>query len=219
MPMAVTVEKVTNPSAEPNGNGKTWAKIDLVNPPDLGRSVQIVGPVEPVDPNLGPHPKNSRGELGKALFNYYRNSISHDPLSRVSANTHSADKRNVLSENLNKAPKGEINPERVEVTDPDAMTRHIKRVAFHMGADAIGVAAAHPTMMYGGRRYSEDGTTTVEASEQESPEELCRRYPYLIVATNAWDYDKLQAHRHFIGDAAYHVSQMRSNMIMKALEA
>jgi reductive dehalogenase len=217
--MAVTVEKVTNPSAEPNGNGKTWAKIDLVNPPDLGRSVQIVGPVEPVDPNLGPHPKNSRGELGKALFNYYRNSISHDPLSRVSANTHSADKRNVLSENLNKAAKGEINPERVEVTDPDAMTRHIKRVAFHMGADAIGVAAAHPTMMYGGRRYSEDGTTTVESSEQETPEELCRRYPYLIVATNAWDYDKLQAHRHFIGDAAYHVSQMRSNMIMKALEA
>src|SRR5438132_5139412 len=154
MPMAVAAEKVTTPSAEPNGNGKTWAKIDFVNAPDLGRSVQIVGPVEPVDPNLGPHPKNSRGELGKALFNYYRNSISKDPLSRVSANTHSADRRNVLSENLNKAPKGDVNPDRVEVTDPEVMSEHIKRVARYLGADVIGIAQAHPTMMYGSRRYT-----------------------------------------------------------------
>src|SRR5439155_17152437 len=142
-PMAVTAERVADPSPEKNGAEKTWAKIDFVNPPDLGRSVQIVGPVEPVDPQQGPHPKNSRGELGKALFNYYRNSISHDPLSRVSANTHSADKRNVLSENLNKSPKGDVNAERVEVTDPEAMSQHIKRVAHYMGADAVGIAQAH----------------------------------------------------------------------------
>src|SRR5205823_175969 len=122
-------------------------------------------------------------------------------------------------ENLNKAPKGDVSPDRVEVTDPEAMSEHIKRVAKYMGADVVGIAQAHPTMMYGGGRYSEDGTTTVAASEQEGPEELCRRYPYLIVASQAWDYDKLQAHRHFIGDAAYHVSQMRTNVIMKALEA
>ncbi len=128
--MAVTADRIGEPAAPPNGgaaNGttppeKNWAKIDFVTPPNLGRSVQIVGPVEPVDPQQGPHPKNSRGELGKALFNYYRNSISHDPLSRVSANTHSADRRNVLSENLNKVPKGDVNPARVEVTDPEAMS-------------------------------------------------------------------------------------------------
>src|SRR4029453_10564584 len=144
--MAVTVDRVGGPTAptpphDPNGAGngngappaeKSWTKIEFVNPPDLGRSGQIVGPVEPVDPQQGPHPKNSRGELGKALFNYYRNSISHHPLSRGSANTHSADRRNVLSENLNKVPKGDVNPERVEVTDPEAMSEHIKRVARYM---------------------------------------------------------------------------------------
>ena len=124
--MAATAERISNPTPDThpengNGNGKTWAKIDFVNAPDLGRSVQIVGPVEPVDPNLGPHPKNSRGELGKALFNYYRNSISKDPLGRVGAGTHAADRRNVISENLNKAPKGDVNPNRMLVTDPEPL--------------------------------------------------------------------------------------------------
>lgn len=45
-----------------------------------------------------------------------------------------------------------------------------------------------------------------------------RKFPYIIVATTAWDYNKLQAHRHHIGDSAYHVSQMKGVMILKALE-
>ena len=40
----------------------------------------------------------------------------------------------------------------------------------------------------------------------------------ILVATTAWDYDTLQAHRHMIGDASYHVSQIKGNMILKALE-
>jgi reductive dehalogenase len=54
--------------------------------------------------------------------------------------------------------------------------------------------------------------------QTRSPEDLARSFPFIIVATTAWDYDKLQAHRHFIGDAAYHVSQMKAQMILKALE-
>src|SRR5437867_426901 len=81
-----------------------------------------------VGPQQGQQPNDSRGELGKALFNYYRNSISKDPLGRVGAGTHAADRRNVISENLNRAPKGDINPNRMPVPDPEAMTRHIKRV-------------------------------------------------------------------------------------------
>ena len=45
-----------------------------------------------------------------------------------------------------------------------------------------------------------------------------RQFPYVIVATTAWDYDKLQAHRHHIGDAAYHVSQMKGDVVLEALE-
>jgi len=36
--------------------------------PYLGRSVRIVEPVVNVDMTQSPHPKNQRGELGKALF-------------------------------------------------------------------------------------------------------------------------------------------------------
>ena len=53
--------------------------------PYLGRSVRIVGDHVNVDMNQSPHPKNQRGELGKPLFNWYRNTVSKDPLTRVSA--------------------------------------------------------------------------------------------------------------------------------------
>src|SRR5687767_1776604 len=35
--------------------------------PNLGRTVTVVGTVTNVDVNDGPHPKNIRGELGKAM--------------------------------------------------------------------------------------------------------------------------------------------------------
>jgi reductive dehalogenase len=98
------------------------------------------------------------------------------------------------------------------------MTRHIKAVARYMGADVVAVARAHPTFMYASsRRYVQDGAAA-DAYEQSTPDELVRKFPNLIVATTAWDYDKLQAHRHHIGDAAYNVSQMKGVMILKALE-
>src|SRR5437879_11740492 len=59
---------------------------------------------------------------------------------------------------------------------------------------------------------------TEDVYQGRTPEQMAQRYPYIIVATTAWDYDKLQAHRHYIGDAAYHVSQMKAQMILKALE-
>lgn len=193
--------------------------------PYLGRSVRIVGPVANVDMSQSPHPKNSRGELGKALFNWYRNTISRDPLTRVSAPNHFADRRHFLPSVLTQAPKGKVNAERTAVTDPAAMTRHIKAVARHMGADVVAVARAHPAFMYAGTRPANDAPArdayqnrSEDGAQHGGPEELARKFPFIIVATTAWDYDKLQAHRHFIGDAAYHVSQMKAALMLKALE-
>ena len=124
--MAPTVEKTTD------------------SPPYLGRTVRIVGPVGNVDMNQSPHPKNSRGELGKALFNWYRNTISKDPLTRVTAPNHFADRRNFIATLVNQPTKGKVNPKRVAVEDPAAMTRHIKAVARYMGADVVTIARAHP---------------------------------------------------------------------------
>ena len=70
--------------------------------PYLGRSVKIVGPHVNVDMNQSPHPKNARGELGKPLFNWYRNTVSNDPLTRVSAPNHFADRRHFLTNVINR---------------------------------------------------------------------------------------------------------------------
>src|SRR5919197_105516 len=212
--MAVTLEKTKPLNGSANDN---IARADLPSPPYLGRSVRIVGPVVNVDMNQSPHPKNQRGELGKALFNWYHNMVSKDPLTRVSAPNHFADRRNFITTIINRAAKGKVNPNRVPVADPAAMTRHIKAVARYMGADVVGIARAHPSFLYAGSRYVQDGTAA-DAYQLDPPEELVRKFPYLIVTTTAWDYNKLQAHRHHIGDAAYHVSQMKGVMILKALE-
>src|SRR5436309_5298807 len=201
--------------------GGTGAPADPTLPtvpdaPDLGRTARVVGPVMHVDMNQSPHPKRDRGELGRALWNHGHNTISSDPLTRVGSN-HNADRRNYFTNVVNRATKGKVSPNRVPVDDPAAMTRHIKAIAQYMGADITTVARAHPSMMYGGARYTQDGTAS-DAYEATCPEDLVEKFPYLLVVTNAWDYDTLQAHRHHIGDASYHVSQMKGHLILKAIE-
>src|SRR5437763_15797956 len=55
--------------------------------PNLGRSVQVVGTVVNVDVNDGPHPKNIRGELGKAMNHWYTKTIAKDALMRATDNS------------------------------------------------------------------------------------------------------------------------------------
>jgi reductive dehalogenase len=237
-----TLERPTDTatrSADPatrNGSGRRHAVEELPVLPNYGRTVQVVGPVINVNTEQMPHPKNIRGELGKAAFNWYRNTVSKDPLTRVTSNSHCADKRNYLTSVLGDSVKGKINPRRVEVEDPAAMARHIKRVSKYLGSDLVGIARTHPAMLYAsGARYQENeggalGTSTalnVAHNEKDNredevkdmtPEELAERYPYVIFSTTAWDYKTLQAHRHIIGDASYHTSGMRAALANKALE-
>jgi len=213
--MGVTMAKPTRLADDAESARPADSKIPP--PPYLGRSVRIVGTVVNVDMSQSPHPKNQRGELGKPLFNWYHNTVSKDPLTRVSAPNHFADRRHFISTIINQANKGKVNARKVPVSDPAAMTRHIKAVARTMGADVIAIAQAHPSLLYAGSRYVQDGTAE-DVYQQLTPPELVKKFPYVIVATTAWDYNKLQAHRHFIGDAAYHVSQIKANLILKALE-
>jgi reductive dehalogenase len=184
--------------------------------PYLGRTVRIVGPVANIDPKDLPHPKNQRGELGKALFNWIHNTVSPDPLARVAFERHAADKNNVIRTTLLSAPKGQPNPVRQQVSDPAAMSRHLKRAAKHMGADVVGVGKSHPYFFYGGR--VDDGMPAADGSGPQNAEDLARRYPYCIVATVAWDYDLMQAHRHHIGDAAYDFTLERTNLLLNNIE-
>jgi hypothetical protein len=160
--------------------------------PNLGRSVRVVGTVVNVDVNDGPHPKNIRGELGKAMNHWYTRTIAKDALMRATDNSHSADKRNFLSTYTNGASKGSVNSERTEVKDPAQMAAHIKKVALHLGASLVGIAASNPAFMYaGGARYVQDGETNDQYLKM-TPDELAKRFPYVIQATVAWDHDTLQ---------------------------
>lgn len=186
--------------------------------PPLGRSIRVVGEMQSVDYRETPHPKNARGELGQALFNWYRNLPSHDPLGRIAMGNHAADVRNVVTTALSKAKKGAVNPTKTEVRDPKVMSRHIKRVAKYLGADVVGIAPVHPSFLYiGGRFNIQAGHVAGSESEGNDAESVAHRYPYAIVAATAWDYDMGRAHRHRIGDAAYHFSQQKAHFVYQAL--
>lgn len=98
--MAVTLQKPAEQSTE-----STNVQANIPPPPYLGRSVRIVGPVVNVDMNQSPHPKNQRGELGKPLFNWYHNTVSKDPLTRVSAPNHFADRRHFSAPSSIRPPR------------------------------------------------------------------------------------------------------------------
>src|SRR5207237_3434898 len=117
-------------------------------PPDLGRTVHVIGTVINVDPEQTPHPKVRRGEVGKALFNYLRNSVAVDPLGRTNS-TRTRDNRNYFTAMLRQTPGGSTNPNKTPVTDPKVMSRHIKRVGRYFGADIIGIGKAQPALLYG----------------------------------------------------------------------
>src|SRR5689334_7890219 len=187
--MSVVVE----PGAEPRDERVIPLTV-VPGAPNLGRTVRVVGTVVNVDTNQLPHPKNQRGELGKALFNWYHNTVSKDPLTRVSAPNHFADKRHFITNVINRAPKGKVNPDRARVDDPAAMTRHIKRVGHYMGADIVRIARTHRDFLYAGGRYVQDGIAE-DDYQSMTPEQLAARFPYVITATVSWDYDLLQAHR------------------------
>ncbi len=173
--------------------------------PYLGRSVKIVGDWRSVDAAETPHEKNKRGELGKPLHNWYFNRTSKDPLGRIATANSSADRRNALEAVIAQAPRGKINPDKTPVTDAKAMTAHIKAVAKYLGASDVGIMRVHPSFLYTEGRYPDEGTGTAgPAAEPASAEQTAKRFPYAIALVYAWDYDMGRAHRHRIGDTAYH---------------
>ena len=224
--MATTKERPRVEQAEPdslNGSQPDAPEQEWKPSPDapyLGRSVEMVGDWNPIKASENPHEKNKRGELGKPLFNWYFNRTSKDPLGRISFIQSAADKKNVAFFAVGQAPKGKVNEDKVKETNPKALTKHLKRVAHYMGADIVGIAPTHPSLLYSdGAEVDNLGSVPglQQKNEVEAGASIPQRYPYAIVITVAWDYDKIQAHRHHIGDHAYHFSQAKLGAIYENL--
>src|SRR6266545_2643393 len=73
---------------------------------DFGRSVRVVGPVSMRDPEIDPHAINRRGELGKPLFNWMFNTVSNDPISRMSFPTHASDQQALVMNAIGRGARG-----------------------------------------------------------------------------------------------------------------
>jgi reductive dehalogenase len=235
-----TIERVSEATAAKKGSGTKRVLDELPVLPNYGRTAEVVGPVINVNTEQMPHPKTIRGELGKAAFNWYRNTVSKDPLTRVTSSSHCADKRNFLTSVMGDSVKGKINDRQVQVDDPAAMARHIKRVSKYLGSNLVGIARTHPSMLYAsGARYQENEGGALETSTDQhvalsentggrdrrpddikkmTPEQLAKRFPFVIISTTAWDYKTLQAHRHILGDLSYHSTGMRAALANKSLE-
>ena len=207
--MVIKEDKRRTPEPEENDSNRNGANGAIPAYPHLGRSVRVVGQWESVDGSQTPHEKNKRGELGKTLFNYYFNRVSKDPLGRIGTDNYGADRRNVLANVVGAAGRGgSVNPQRIAVNDPKAMTQHIKAVAEFLGASEVGIAAVHPSLLYAGSRAADDGTGNTQEGQSgaAAPSETAKKYPHAIVMVGAWDYNMGKAHRHRIGDATYHES-------------
>ena len=156
--------------------------VSSVPLPFLGRSARVVGDWNSVDASETPHEKNKRGELGKPLFNWYFNRVGSEPLARISYPQSSADRRNTLQGVVSRAGRGAVNPEKTEITDPQTLTKHIKRVSEFFGADVIRIARVHPSMLYTGSRYPDDGSGCADArgGANRDSAEVARDFPYAI---------------------------------------
>src|SRR5215208_3415087 len=104
-----TIERVSEATATSKGSKTQRVLDELPVLPNYGRTAEVVGPVINVNTEQMPHPKTIRGELGKAAFNWYRNTVSKDPLTRVTSSSHCADKRNFLTSVMGDSVKGKIN--------------------------------------------------------------------------------------------------------------
>ncbi len=213
----VTEERAVEPVPEESiafTNGDE-PEVKAPEAPYLGRSARIVGDWKSVDASETPHEKNTRGELGQPLFNWYFNRVGSEPIARISYPSSSADRRNTLQGVVTRAGQGDVSPQKIGVADPLALTQHIKRVAEFFGADVVRIAQVHPSMLYSGSRYPDDGSGAADArgGANRDSEEVARDFPYAICLCTSWDYDMIQAHRHHVGDYAYHFSQARLQLV------
>jgi hypothetical protein len=97
-----------------------------------------------------------------------------DPLWDHFINRPPADPTNNLAPALLGAPEGRIYPVKTDVSDPEAMSRHIKELGRWVGADLVGVAALQPAHL--------------RPSEQPGS-----AYPFAVVCAIATDYDPREA--------------------------
>ena len=119
------------------------------------------------------------------MNNWYNKTVAKDPLMRVSAANHFADHRHFLTNITNRAPKGDVNPKRVDVNDPKAMARHIKRVGQAPGGRIVGIARGPPGLHVRRRIATSRTARRTTTYETLDARELAQRFPSIVIITTS----------------------------------
>ncbi len=167
------------------------------------RTYRIVGPQQKIDERETPHPRVQRGELGEPLQLRYKNRGEQDAFRCI--NEYSGYQKGGLTNDfiyaIKQAPAGGVNPERLTVTDPDAMARKIKEAARFFGADLVGITYLDQAYVYSHRAKG----NPVEGEKPGDPIEL--HHKYAICLGYAGDYGRYLTCPSDIASAEYQGSQ------------
>ena len=142
-------------------------------------TTRVVGEQERFDQGETAFARSFRGELGERVSML----PSGDAFARILILGPRPE--NSLTFHMSAATDGSVNPERVEVTDPGAMSERIKEVGKFLGADLIGISELNQAYV-----YSHD-MGRPEGAKQGSEVKLGHRYAISVGVE--MDYHKIKA--------------------------
>jgi len=142
-------------------------------------TTRVVGEQERFDQGETVFARAFRGDLGERVSML----PSGDVFSRIFIMGPRPE--NNLTIHMFGATDGPVNPERVEVTDPGAMSESIKEVGKFLGADLIGISELNQAYVYS------RAMGRLEGAEQGPAVELGHRYAISVGVQ--MDYDKIKA--------------------------
>ena len=164
------------------------------------RTYRIVGPQRQIDERETPHPRASRGELGRRVLEWRKNRAGVDAFGRTFGRGGNGDPNNSFQHVMSQVPEGTVNPDRLPISDPVSMTLKIKEVACFFGADAVGITHLDQVCVYSHRaRSTADGGKPGDSIDLHHKFAICLLF--------AGDYDRYMACNSRISDAEYQIGQ------------
>lgn len=154
-------------------------------------TTRIVGEPERFDQGETAFARAFRGELGGGVSVFASRFASIDAFGRILLMGPRPE--NSLLFHMVSATDGQVNPDRVGVTDPGAMSETIKEVGRFLGADLVGISELNQAYVYSHSMGRPEG------AKQGSEVELGHRYAISVGVE--MDYHKIKASPSHIDEA------------------
>ena len=173
-------------------------------------TTRIVGSQERFDQRNQMHTKAAIGGLGEKVKEMWtRESI--DPFRRIFFPE--TRPQNVPMRSWRNVADGPVNPNRVEVTDPNRMSRNIKEVARFLGASLVGVCRLNQAYV-----YSRAGLR-IDFAKGTAGEEIHLLHPYAVSIGVEMNYGRMRYAPGWIDNAEVGLGYYNAGKVAVALAA